>query len=60
MQNTHLSVYVITLYLISSEDLNIQWCEKVFAPFLFFVVFYGHLSHLNDSDHQTNVYITQR
>ncbi len=35
-------------------------CEKVFAPFLFLFLFFAYLSHLKDSDHQTNFNITQR
>jgi hypothetical protein len=35
-----------------------QCGEKVFAPYLFFC--FAHLSHLNVSDHQTNLNMTQR
>ncbi len=38
---------------------HVQCREKVFAPFLFFL-FFAYLSHLKDSDHQTNFNITQR
>ncbi len=44
-------IYIIYIYI------YIQCHEKVFAPFLFF---FAYLSHLKDSDHQTNFYITQR
>ncbi len=39
--------------------IEVQCREKVFAPFLFFY-FFASLSHMNDSDHQTNFNITQR
>ncbi len=37
----------------------IQWCEKVFAPFLI-SYFFACFPHLNVSDHQTNLNISQR
>ncbi len=40
-----------------SED--IQWCEKVLAPFLIFY-FFACLPHFNVSDHRTNLNINQR
>ncbi len=30
------------------------------GPVLFYFIFFAYLSHLNDSDHQTNFNITQR
>ena len=36
----------------------VQWCEKVFAPFLISYNFVC-LSHLNVSDHETNLNIRQ-
>ncbi len=41
------------------KQIHLQWCEKVFAPFLIFH-FFACLSHFNVSDHQTNLNLNQR
>ncbi len=61
-ENTDMDVEACKIhsFTILAESDEIQCHEKVFAPFLFFLFLFAYLSHLKDSDHQTNFYITQR
>ncbi len=60
---TYLRIYLVNRLLSVGVHVflafKIQCREKVFAPFLFFL-FFAYLSHLKDSDHQTNFNITQK
>ncbi len=54
-----MTAFVLQGHILINEIINnIQCCEKVFAPFLYFfyfLEFFAYLSQLKDSDRQTNL-----